>query len=356
MNEALDYPKNDFIANYLLILEENNLPDWQRKKLKKKIEKKDKKGNLVFPKMGANWLWRLCAADLMRGNFNRWYGFEYRSKWAYIMSDPHDFCYRKWDGEPCRLLLMAEQGIGDEILFASTFHELLTHNPDTTIECDSRLLPVFNRAFKGSCISRWINDEINHSKSPQHYFPDHPYSPGEFDCYLPAADCLRSFRTKRNPPGTPYLTADPKRVEDYKEKLKDYPKPWIGVSWLGGRSFLEPEKLRKGDGTYIDFQYGEHDTPEWMIKVDCDHNDMEDVFALCKALDKVYTVQNYTVHVAGSLGKECHAVKPYKQYGEVGFDDSTNNRLKWAYGTGVRKWTMPWYNSVTVYNSWQEFQ
>ena len=93
-----------------------------------------------------------------------------------------------------------------------------------------------------------------------------------------------------------------------------------------------------------------------MIKVDCDHNNMEDVFALCEALDKIHTVQNYTVHVAGSLGKACHAVKPYKQYGEVGFDDSTNNRLKWAYGTGKTKWTMPWYNSVTVYNSWQEFQ
>lgn len=336
-------------------MDENNLPTWQKDKLKKRILKLRKQNRLIFPKMDSKMIWRLCAADLMRGNFSRYLGWEYRSKWALDMSRMFP---NVWDGYPCKLIIFAEQGIGDEILFASCFDDVITQCPDVTIEADDRLIPVFERSFGGRFISRWVSG-VGHSETMQHQYEKFE----DYDQYMTEADLLRMYRRSK-PPGTPYLTADPERVGKFKEKFKSLGEPpYIGVSWRGGRSNLEPGKLVKKKGTYISLQYkrekkGEvcyfSGDPGPFHDVGLDHTDIEDVFACVEALDEVNTIQCYIVHVCGSLGKKCHAVKPPPQYGEVGFEESENNRLKWAYGVGKGAWKMPWYNSVTVYGSYRD--
>ncbi len=133
---------------------------------------------------------------------------------------------------------------------------------------------------------------------------------------------------------------------------------------------MEPLALRKQEGTYISLQYGrkehnghcwvintEENAPDWVKPMPVDHNNMEEIFALCAALDEVNTTQNYIVHVCGSIGQKCNVIRPVPQFGPVGHDTSENNRLKWNYGISSNpSWGHPWYESVRVYMNHRAFQ
>jgi len=215
--------------------------------------------------------------------------------------------------------------------------------------------------------SRWIlGDEDRKPPAPECY-DDLGI---KFDHWILGGDLLRKYRLAKFPPRVPYLKPDPELVETYKDYLSEYERPWIGISWKGGRSNMEPTVLRKQKGTYINIQYGrkeynghcwvietETNAPDWIKSVPVDHNNMEEIFALCAAVDEVNVTQNYIVHVCGSMGKKCNTIKPKPQYGPVGFDESENNRLKWAYGISKNpSWGHPWYSSETVYKDAEHFQ
>lgn len=348
----------------------NDISPREAKRLKKQLQKGLKKGTLQF-KIDAQMKWRLCAARLMRAQFLKpwcWDGYEYRSNWALNHHKAGEQWRPRWEGGNCDLRVLAEQGIGDEILYASVYDELIRECPDVTIEVDSRLLPVFRRAFEAKFTSRWIfGDEDRRPPAPE----DYDKKKIGFGAYVCAADLLARYRTGLKPPGTSYLSADPNLTARFKLLLAELGEPpYIGIAWSGGRSLLEPENLKKQKGTYVSVQYknlgknqygvpmiGSDPGPDWVNYIDVDHNDMEQIFALCNAMDYVITVQSYIVHVCGSTGVKCIAIKPPPQFGPVGFDDSSNNRMKWAYGTSEDpSWDHPWYNSVTVYKSWRHFQ
>lgn len=61
---------------------------------------------------------------------------------------------RLWDGSPRngkRLLVMTEQGVGDQIAFASFVPQLLADGP-VVMECDKRLQPLLARSLPGATI------------------------------------------------------------------------------------------------------------------------------------------------------------------------------------------------------------
>ncbi len=47
-----------------------------------------------------------------------------------------------------KMLLIKEQGVGDEILFSSIYNDVLNTYPNTIIEADERLISLFKRSFK----------------------------------------------------------------------------------------------------------------------------------------------------------------------------------------------------------------
>ena len=47
-----------------------------------------------------------------------------------------------------KLLILREQGIGEEILFSSVYQEIIDKFKDIKIEADKRLVSVFNRSFQ----------------------------------------------------------------------------------------------------------------------------------------------------------------------------------------------------------------
>ena len=63
----------------------------------------------------------------------------------------------RWDGAPLRrrrLLVTAEQGVGDQIMFASLIGEL-TAETRVILECEPRLVSLFTRSFPGAVVRAW---------------------------------------------------------------------------------------------------------------------------------------------------------------------------------------------------------
>ena len=74
-----------------------------------------------------------------------------------------------WNGErDVRVFLWAEQGIGDEIMFASLIPELEERCSSLTVKCDERLIPLFERSF-----SQKINFQFEQGKVTEDSYDFH---------------------------------------------------------------------------------------------------------------------------------------------------------------------------------------
>src|SRR5688572_18305985 len=86
------------------------------------------------------WMFRLCATRLLRGDYSDWTGWEYRKQWA-IDSYKSELPNKRWRLEKAKsLALLGEQGIGDEIMFSSCVPDIQALGVEVTIECDKRLV------------------------------------------------------------------------------------------------------------------------------------------------------------------------------------------------------------------------
>jgi hypothetical protein len=94
--------------------------------------------------------WNRGIALLSHGDFaNGWNDYEHRharaGKWF-----ARRFPLAEWDGTALsgrHILIYGEQGVGDEIMFASCVSDVLRRAEGVVIECDRRLAPLFRRSF-----------------------------------------------------------------------------------------------------------------------------------------------------------------------------------------------------------------
>ena len=81
----------------------------------------------------------------------------YESRWRHN-NKPRIFSQPIWDGSLARdktVLIYSEQGIGDEVMFASCIPEVIERAGACLIECEPRLLRLFARSFpKARCFPR----------------------------------------------------------------------------------------------------------------------------------------------------------------------------------------------------------
>ena len=59
-----------------------------------------------------------------------------------------------------KILIIKEQGVGDEIIFSSMYPDLLKQFPNAVIETDPRLISLFKRSFK---INKQVNTFVEYS-------------------------------------------------------------------------------------------------------------------------------------------------------------------------------------------------
>jgi tetratricopeptide (TPR) repeat protein/ADP-heptose:LPS heptosyltransferase len=232
---------------------------------------------------------------------------------------PRPFKQPMWDGSSLRdkiLLVHMEQGIGDEVMFASCLREVALEARRVIVECEPRLLPLFRRSFPD------ITWQARESWTQASWLAQ----TGTIDYQIPAGSLPRWLRRKISdfPRERAYLQADPARVEHWRRELRQLGAGLkIGVSWRGGLNNLEGLKrsipldrwkpLAKVAGAhFICLQHGEcaqeiDATRSWhcpihtLRGIDL-YRDLDEVAALTRALDLVVSVSNATVHLAGALG------------------------------------------------------
>lgn len=266
-----------------------------------------------------------------------------------------------WAGQPTKgLLIRGEQGLGDEISFAS-----MLYKPDKytdynnallvpiTLECDRRLEGLFKRSFEGYGSGITVKG-TRFDKSVDW--------DADYDAWCLSGSLGWHLRTSdADFHGKPYLTADPQRKTAYRALLDSLgDKPKIGIAWTGGlkdthseRRSLDLESLLpilKQDATFISLQYKDPSaeiaefTNKHSIKIHhfpwaTQTHDYDDTAALVGELDLVVSVQTAVVHLCAGLGKRCLVLVP--------------NKPHWRYATPK----FMWGDSIELYRqtkSWNE--
>lgn len=253
----------------------------------------------------------------------------YESRWIRPQPGPkRPFDAPMWDGESLAgrtILVWGEQGVGEEILFASMIPDLIARAGHVLLESDPRLSPLFARSFKGV-------------ETVGRTYPADPRTEGT-DIDLQSASgslapWLRTGLSDFDP--KPYLTADPGKVAALRaryETLGEGAK--IGIAWFssGGNKRYSAAKssplmawrpvLDRAGAHFVNLQYG--DCAEDLAAVERDFGvsifadpeidqmaSLDDFAAQIEALDLVITTSNTTAHVAGALGKEVWVLLPAK--------------------------------------------
>lgn len=242
----------------------------------------------------------------------------------------------RWRGERTAgtLLIVGEQGIGDEMMFASTFPDALRDVGHCIIACDERLVPLFSRSFPQATV-----DGTMRGKKEGEGSSSVPAKP--FDYWISAGSLPGLYRgsVDKFPGRTGYLVADEGRTARWRERLAALgPGLKVGVSWRGGTagstksarrsltlSQLQPVLSMPGV-QFVSLQYGDCQKEiagspihHWQEAID----DYEETAALVAALDLVITVCTAVVHLAGGIGKRTWVMTPVAAAAAYGTQDSS---------------------------------
>lgn len=221
------------------------------------------------------------------------------------------------------LVIHGEQGLGDEVMFCSLIPKAKALCDRLVIECNEKLVTLFERSFGVKCYA--TPDEIKANEKVDHWCPmgSLPYV----------------FRVRSPQEHSGYLKTDPELDAKYQKKEKFR----VGVTWRGGtkkthnqlrdfsikvwKDFVRPE--------WVSLQYGrvKHEIEFLGLQDSGWEGNMDEFASLVKSCDLIITVCNTTVHFAGALNVPCWVMVPSKP--------------AWRYGlTGKR---MLFYPSITMY-------
>lgn len=229
----------------------------------------------------------------------------------------------EWDGSLGKVVaLYADQGLGDEILFASMIPDAVKVCRKLILDCDGRLAKLFARSFPqvkvyGTRVKeeKWAKEDRN------------------IEASLPLGQIGEFFRlSDESFPRTPYLIPCPDRVKQWKALLAEKCKPCIGIAWTGGVSKTGQRERRCDlpnwlplfeaiDAHFVCLQYKDvqkeidafleqHPSVEltqypWGTLT----ADYDDTAALVASLDAVIGVPTSVIHLSGAIGTKTFAMK-----------------------------------------------
>lgn len=266
----------------------------------------------------ADTIYKRCLCRFAKGDFAG-AAEDYECRWA-SDSFVSEFQTRPepiWQGEDLkakRLLVWAEQGVGDHIIYLGSLPALIADLGGACVfECDERLVSLFARSLPDAEI-----------------VPAGQIRQSGFDFQIPAASLTLQSRIRfpgQYPLGR-YLSPDADRAAGISSRLQDAAqgRPLIGIAWRSARQKVGPWKsmpledwgpiLDGRDALFVNLQYGETE-PEIAEAIQATgadiytdpeidrFNDFEGLAALIDGLDLVVTTSNVTAHFAGALAKPC---------------------------------------------------
>ena len=226
---------------------------------------------------------RLGAAQLLfyNGRFDEaWPHYEHRLSTRRRVSQTQIYTHGidSWEGQPLEgkaLLVTAEQGIGDEILFGNHLPYVYDRAKKLVIGCDYRLVDIYKRRFPNAHVERYIDRMVSGYRYRNFPMAQHLNEEGEMPidyaipvCSLPKFDWSKTSDLKPHPQG--FLWSDPEQVKDIKARFAAMgDKPKVALAWRSGlinaeRSYIygnvegmAPLKELSKKVDFINIQYGD---------------------------------------------------------------------------------------------------
>ncbi len=260
-----------------------------------------------------------------------------------------EFPQAQWRGESLRgrtLLIWAEQGIGDEFMFASMFADVVERTGRCVIECDHRSLALMSRSFPSAEFVRKT-------------FPPQPRIQAgdiDFQCAMGSLGLwLRPDEASFARAQHAYLKADQRLTDQFRQRYNPAgDKTVVGVSWRTANKARARQRnadldlwhqiLGQPEARFVSLQYGDNAQALARIRdelgVDIYQDpevdsiqDLDNFAAQVAAMDLIVSIDNSTVHLAGALGKPVWTLLPFSP------------DWRWMLG---RKDT-PWYPSMRLF-------
>jgi hypothetical protein len=287
--------------------------------------------------------WTVGLLALQMGDFQAgWKGYERRWGSKTFKSPRLHTKHPQWERGKglVRPLIWAEQGIGDQILYASLIEALAREVEHVTVLIDLRLMNLLQRGCKAKNVTF-----LSHNARVK--MKDH-------DSHIPIASMgkyfINSVRDIQPNVSFGYMKADPDRVaylrKEYGIHEDDYV---VGLSWTSTAPVIGPHKsvpladfkpiLDTPHLKFINLQYGEAHKegvnyhPSLITTHIDTFFDLENVAALIEICSLVISPSCATVHLAGAMGKDV-----------LLFDA---NKL-WYWNNRLGNESM-WYSGVKVY-------
>jgi hypothetical protein len=224
------------------------------------------------------------------------------------------------------LLVIGEQGLGDEVLFANTLPDVIERlgpNGRLTLAVEERLVPLFKRTFPKAEVGAHGTYMLGGRLVRAASFLE---TTDGIDLWTPIASLLSEFRrsVEAYPSRERYLEPDPARVAHWRELLEKLPGRKIGLLWKSAVNrdsrhryfspFAQWEPIVTLPGaTFVNLQYGDCSEEIAFVKATWDvdiwtppgidlKQDLDDVAALCCAMDLVLGFSNATLNIGAACG------------------------------------------------------
>jgi tetratricopeptide (TPR) repeat protein len=256
--------------------------------------------------------WNLALTQLLLGQFeDGWRGYEWR--FLQTTAEQRQFPEPLWDGSPLdgrRILLHAEQGLGDVLQFIRYAPLVHDRGGRVTLECHPPLIRLLASV-------RGVDRLVELGKA----LP-------EYDCHAPLLSLPRIFGTRLEtiPSETSYLKPDPERVRHWRAALERWPRPRVALTWSGNPDHKENSKrslpaealvqlaipgvcffaLQKGPPEILEAPPALH--LHW---IEDESTDLSDTAAILEHLDLVISVDTSIAHLAGALGRPVWTLLPF---------------------------------------------
>ncbi len=271
----------------------------------------------------------LAMALLLQGDYAEgWRLYETRWRRRHFKHDPRALEQPLWTGDlgtgdlgtgapkPKRLLIHAEQGLGDTLQFCR-YLPLIDPQHKVIFEVQAPLVDLM-RQLPG------VEAVVAHGAP----LPD-------FDAHCPLLSLPLAFETTLDtiPNQTPYLRADPAKVALWAKRLEAVQGLKVGLVWVGGRRTDNPDSqplnrrrnislatlapLAQARG--VSFVSLQKDAPisdapppgMTLLDVTDDLHDFTDTAALVDTLDLVISVDTAVAHLAAAMGKPVWLLNRY---------------------------------------------
>ena len=276
--------------------------------------------------------WELFPLYLFQNRFaEAWEAFEQRFAAGHLNGVFHyPFMQPLWAGEPLagrHILVHNEQGLGDQIMFASALPEVIDQAEKTTLVVSGELVPLFQASFPTARVLPTRVGRFAGDHPPPAWLPEL----GQIDYQIPIGGLMHRLRTGTEDFADPrvYLrSSEDARQRWSKAVAKKMPTASglrVGLCWASNPALFRMDSSRRATKKSMSLEtmaplaavegvqfvsvlnWKIDSMPKAfagrLLDVSTDLRSLDDTAALIGELDLVITVDTAVAHLAGALGK-----------------------------------------------------